>query len=127
MRLFRYDKGMAVKSALSKWLFVATILYLFDLAVPIWVEHRFDFYCDINPITHWLFQLNPAALYTIKLSLFVLFLLAIRLEARKNLLFAYRSVQSIVLMYSVIDLMWLVGLFLVLRNWWLLWAQPHIF
>jgi hypothetical protein len=63
----------------------------------------------------------------IKLSLFVLFILAVRLEARRNFLFAYRSVQSIILGYSVIDLMWLVGLFLVLRNWWLLRAQPHIF
>lgn len=127
MRLLPYDKGTAVKPALSKWLFVATVLYFFDLAIPIWVEHRFGVYCDINPITNWLFQLNPAVLYTIKLSLFVLVVLAVRLEARKNLLFAYRSVQSIVLVYSVIDLMWLVGLFLVLRNWWLLWAQPHIF
>lgn len=32
---------------------------LFDLAVPIWVEHRFEVYCDINPIAHWLFKLNP--------------------------------------------------------------------
>lgn len=120
-------KGSTVKPALSKWLIIATVLYFFDMIVPIWVEYRFGVYCGINPITRWLFQVSPVALYTIKISLFALLIVAVYLEAQRNSLFACRSVQVIVLVYSVIDLVWFVWLLLVLRSWWFIWSQPRIF